>query len=149
MKKTILLSVLLLATIIPVFGQKISNKVDDAKAIKAMMLQQTKDWNDGNIDAFMQGYWQSDSLMFIGSRGITYGWKATLDNYKKRYPDRATMGTLKFDFLKLDFFNKNTTCWLLGTWHLTRPEKGDVGGHFTLMLKKIKGKWLIISDHTS
>jgi ketosteroid isomerase-like protein len=148
MKKTILLSALLFITI-SVFGQKINNKTADAEAIKAMMLQQAKDWNDGNIDAFMQGYWQSDSLMFIGSRGITYGWQSTLDNYKKSYPDRATMGTLKFDFLKLDFFNKNTTCWLLGTWHLTRPEKGDVGGYFTLMLKKIKGKWLIISDHTS
>ncbi len=144
MKKSILLLFFLSINLI-VFGQKTT----DAEAIKTMMLQQTKDWNDGNIDAFMQGYWQSDSLMFIGSRGITYGWQATLDNYKKRYPDRATMGTLKFTFLKLDFFNKNTTCWLLGQWHLTRPEKGDVGGYYTLMLKKIKGKWLIVSDHTS
>jgi ketosteroid isomerase-like protein len=143
MKKTILLCTLMSLTM-TVFGQK----KGDAAAIKTMMLQQTKDWNDGNIDAFMQGYWQSDSLMFVGSRGITYGWAATLANYKKGYPDRATMGTLKFDFLKLDFVGKKT-CWLLGQWHLTRPEKGDVGGYFTLMLKKINGKWLIISDHTS
>jgi ketosteroid isomerase-like protein len=144
MKKQILFS-LLIALTINVFGQ--NNQ--EVEAIKTMMLQQTKDWNAGNIDAFMQGYWQSDSLMFIGSRGITYGWQATLDNYKKRYPDRATMGMLKFDYLKMDFFNKKTTCWLLGQWHLTRPEKGDIGGYFTLMLKKIKGKWLIVSDHTS
>ena len=37
--------------------------------------------------------------MFVGSQGITYGWKATLENYKKGYPDRATMGKLKFDFV--------------------------------------------------
>jgi ketosteroid isomerase-like protein len=144
MKKVIILSILLSTTIV-VFGQKTT----ESEAIKTMMLQQSKDWNDGNIDAFMQGYWQSDSLMFVGSRGITYGWKATLDSYKKGYPDKATMGTLKFDFLKLEFFDQQTTCWLLGTWHLDRPKKGDVGGYFTLMLKKINGKWLIVSDHTS
>jgi hypothetical protein len=144
MKRTMILS-LFLAITWGVFGQKTT----DSEAIKTMMLQQSKDWNAGNIDAFMQGYWQSDSLMFIGSKGITYGWKATLDNYKKGYPDRATMGTLKFDFLKMTFFDRKKTCWLLGTWHLNRPEKGDVGGYFTLMLKKINGKWLIVSDHTS
>jgi ketosteroid isomerase-like protein len=143
--KKILLFTLLLFVADALSGQ---NNVDE-DAIKTLMLQQTKDWNDGNIDAFMQGYWQSDSLMFVGSRGITYGWQATLDNYKKGYPDRATMGKLKFEFLKTDFFEQNSTCWLLGKWHLTRPEKGNVGGYFTLMLKKINGKWLIVSDHTS
>jgi ketosteroid isomerase-like protein len=143
--KKILLFTLLLFVANALSGQ---NNLDE-DAIKTMMLQQSKDWNDGNIDAFMQGYWQSDSLMFVGSRGITYGWQATLDNYKKGYPDRATMGKLKFEFLKTDFFEQNSTCWLLGKWHLTRPEKGNVGGYFTLMLKKINGKWLIVSDHTS
>jgi hypothetical protein len=126
-----------------------AQKETEENAIKTMMLQQSKDWNAGNIDAFMEGYWPSDSLMFVGSRGITYGWKATLANYKKGYPDRATMGTLTFDFLKMDFYDALGTCWLLGTWHLARPDKGDVGGFFTLVLKKINGKWLIVSDHTS
>ena len=85
MKNTLLLCLFMSITI-NVFGQK----EIESEAIKTMMLQQSSDWNEGNIDAFMQGYWQSDSLMFIGSRGITYGWKATLDSYKKGYPDRAT-----------------------------------------------------------
>lgn len=120
----------------------------DQLAISNLMDKQAVDWTAGNIEAFMQGYWHSDSLMFIGSKGVTYGWQKTYDNYKKNYPDRATMGALKFDILKTDFHSKNT-CWLLGKWHLTRPEKGDVGGYFTLIFKKIKGQWLIVSDHTS
>ena len=120
----------------------------DRLTISNLMDKQAIDWTAGNIEAFMQGYWHSDSLMFIGSSGITYGWQQTFENYKKRYPDRATMGALKFDILKMDFHSKNT-CWLLGKWHLTRPEKGDVGGYFTLIFKKIKGQWLIVSDHTS
>ncbi len=113
-----------------------------------VLIRQNMNWNSGNIPAFMEDYWQSDSLMFIGSKGVVYGWKATLARYNKNYPDRATMGTLKFDIQKTDFFS-DTTCWVLGKWHLTRPEKGDVGGFFTLILKKIEGKWLIVSDHTS
>lgn len=114
-----------------------------------VLARQNDNWNKGNIDAFMEDYWRSDSLMFIGSKGVVYGWQATLDRYHKSYPDRATMGTLKFDIQQTDFYSNKSVCWVLGKWHLTRPEKGDIGGYFTLMLKKINGKWLIISDHTS
>lgn len=126
----------------------IAQKTNERQAVLEVMNRQNKHWNEGNISAFMEDYWKSDSLMFIGSKGVVYGWKPTLDRYNKTYPDKATMGTLKFDIQKTDFHSK-TTCWVLGKWHLTRPEKGDIGGYFTLILKKINGIWLIVSDHTS
>lgn len=126
----------------------IAQKTNERQAVLEVMNRQKKHWNEGNISAFMEDYWKSDSLMFIGSKGVVYGWKPTLDRYNKTYPDKATMGTLKFDIQKTDFHSK-TTCWVLGKWHLTRPEKGDIGGYFTLILKKINGIWLIVSDHTS
>lgn len=143
MKKTIL--ILLLGFI---SFSIIAQKANERQAVMDVLTRQNKNWNQGNISAFMEDYWKSDSLMFIGSKGVVYGWKATLDRYNKSYPDRATMGQLKFDIQKTDFHSK-TTCWVLGKWHLTRPEKGDIGGYFTLILKKINGKWLIVSDHTS
>lgn len=143
MKKVLLLIYFTILTFAS-FAQ-ISN---ERQAILKVLARQNDHWNKGNIEAFMEDYWKSDSLMFIGSKGVVYGWKATLDRYHKSYPDRATMGTLKFDIQKTDF-HSNTTCWVLGKWHLTRPEKGDIGGYFTLILKKIDGKWLIVSDHTS
>jgi hypothetical protein len=144
MKRVIFILILFIFNIGLIYSQSEKDKF----SITGLMDKQATDWTNGNIEAFMEGYWKSDSLMFIGSKGITYGWQSTFDNYKKGYPDRATMGSLKFDILKMDFHSKNT-CWLLGKWHLTRPEKGDVGGYFTLIFKKIKGKWLIVSDHTS
>jgi ketosteroid isomerase-like protein len=120
----------------------------DQKAIRHLLMKQEADWNAGNIDAFMEGYWKSDSLAFIGAKGPTYGWQNTLNNYKVRYPDRATMGTLKFTILRLNPLDKNAY-FVIGQWHLTRPEKGDIGGHFTLVFRKISGTWLIVSDHTS
>ncbi len=123
-----------------------SNK--DADAIMSVLNIQILAWNEGNIDQFMVGYWQSDSLMFIGKSGMTQGYQMTLDNYKKGYPDRAAMGTLKFDILKIKPLGKKHSL-VVGKWHLTRPEKGDVGGHFSLVFEKIKGKWVIIADHSS
>lgn len=118
------------------------------KEVLQVLERQNENWNKGDIAAFMEDYWKSDSLMFISKTGVIYGWKATLERYYKSYPDVQTMGKLKFDIQKTDFHSP-TTCWVLGKWHLTRPEKGDAGGYFTLVLKKIKGKWLIVSDHTS
>ncbi|RZK01363.1 MAG: nuclear transport factor 2 family protein [Flavobacterium sp.] len=120
----------------------------DRQEVLKVLGRQNENWNKGDIKAFMEDYVKSDSLMFIGKNGVIYGWQATLDRYLKTYPDLATMGKLKFDIQKTDFHSP-TTCWVLGKWHLTRPEKGDAGGFFTLVLKKIDGKWLIVSDHTS
>lgn len=79
-----------------------------------VLARQNDNWNKGNIDAFMEDYWKSDSLMFIGSKGVVYGWKATLDRYHKSYPDRATMGILKFDIQQTDFYSNKSVCWVLG-----------------------------------
>jgi ketosteroid isomerase-like protein len=130
------------------FIDKSIAQTTDKAAILKLMSQQETAWNAGNIPLFMEGYWKSDSLVFVGSKGPTYGWQSTLDGYNRRYPDRATMGTLKFTILKLQILDK-TIGFVIGKWQLIRPEKGDVGGHFTLIFKKINGKWCIISDHTS
>ena len=37
---------------------------------------------------------------------------------------------------------------VVGKWHLQRTA-GDLQGIFTLLLKKINGKWLIAADHSS
>ena len=143
MKKLTLLTYLFLCTI-SIKAQ--SNK--DADAIMQVLNIQTSAWNQGNIDQFMVGYWQSDSLMFIGKSGLSYSYHTALNNYKKSYPDLAAMGKLKFDILKIKPLGKKH-CFVVGKWHLTRPEKGDVGGQFSLVFEKIKRKWVIIADHTS
>lgn len=119
-----------------------------AEAVKSLLEQQAKDWNNGDIDAFMEGYWKSDKLQFIGSKGVTYGWQQTKDNYKKGYPDKAAMGTLSFDLLGVDKQSKKVVS-VTGKFYLKRESGEELSGHFLLIVKKIKGKWLIIADHTS
>ena len=120
---------------------------NDEKQIRAILSQQSSAWNKGNLTAFMQGYWKSDSLLFVGKSGPTYGFNQTLANYQKSYPDTAAMGKLAFTILDIKKIAGDCH-FVLGKWHLTRTI-GDVSGHFTLIFRKIKGEWVIVSDHSS
>ncbi len=119
----------------------------DEKEILNILDKQTKAWNEGNIETFMMGYLPGDSLMFIGKNGVTYGYQSTMNNYKKNYSDTAQMGKLSFDILHLKKLSPEYY-FVVGKWFLKRSV-GDVGGHYTLIFQKIKGKWTIIADHSS
>jgi uncharacterized protein (TIGR02246 family) len=148
-RQTVLLVLALLLLLpAPFFAQKLPAK--DQQAILDILSRQQAAWNAGNLEAFMKGYWESDSLMFIGSRGLTYGWQATLSNYQRSYPDRASMGKLKFDILKVKKLGKKSAL-VVGKWQLQRDakDKEDLSGHFSLTWRKLKGGWVIVADHSS
>lgn len=129
--------------------QNVSAQKSDEQIIRNSLAIQTEAWNKGDLEKFMSIYWNSDSLKFIGKTGITYGWKQTLENYKKGYPDPESMGTLDFELIEVKRLSV-IYFYVVGKWHLKRSEsKGDLSGHFTLLFKKIKQNWVIVSDHSS
>jgi uncharacterized protein (TIGR02246 family) len=116
-------------------------------AIRKLLATQTEAWNRGDIEGFMQTYWKSDSLLFIGKNGVKRGWQQTLANYKKSYPDTAAMGQLSFDILVVKPLSPEYY-YVVGKWMLARTA-GNLSGHYDLLLRKIKGQWLIVADHSS
>ncbi len=118
----------------------------DRAAITQSLAEQQAAWNRGSIADFMKAYWQSDSLQFIGSKGITYGWQKTLDNYLKSYDTKEKMGQLNFTLLEFKQLSP-TAVFVIGKWQLEREK--PIGGHFTLLWRKINGNWFIVCDHTS
>jgi ketosteroid isomerase-like protein len=125
----------------------VSAQQNDVELIKQILIIQRDAWNRGDVAAFMKGYWENDSLMFIGSSGVTYGYKNTLENYKKNYPNADAMGRLSFEFISFKKLS-DTYYRVVGKWHLKRTI-GDIGGHYTLLFQKINGEWVIIEDHSS
>lgn len=119
----------------------------DEQIIRDILGQQTLAWNSGDLDKFLVGYWPNDSLMYIGKKGITYGYEQTLKQYRQSYPDTATMGKLSFDILHVNRISTDAF-FVAGKWSLKRTA-GDLSGHFTLVFRKLKNKWLIVSDHSS
>jgi len=120
---------------------------NDKKLILKLLEDQRQAWNRGELKEFMLGYIKSDSLLFVGKNGPQYGWDNTLSNYKKSYPDQKTMGFLSFNIHEVRLISSDHA-FVLGAWHLKR-EKDEPNGFFTLLVKKIKGEWKVIADHSS
>lgn len=138
---------LLLFVTLCILTANISAQNKDENSIRKVLTGQTNAWNKGDLQQFMHSYWQNDLLMFIGKSGITYGWQKTLENYKKGYPDTAAMGKLNFELLQVKKLSVDYY-FVVGKWNLIRSI-GNVGGSFTLLFRKIKNTWVIISDHSS
>ena len=119
----------------------------DREEITRMLAAQVTEWNKGNIAGYMKGYWEHDSLVFIGKSGPTYGYQQTLDRYKKSYPGRDAMGMLTSTVISMKPLGAKHY-FVIGKWHLKR-KAGDLGGSYTLLLEKVDGEWVIITDHSS
>lgn len=128
------------------YAQKKSDQLEEGNAIRAVLAQQVSDWNNFNIEGFMQGYWKSDSLLFIGAK-ITHGWDSTLARYKKSYPTKEAMGVLRFEIIRLQF-TAGDACLVTGRYFLQR-KTDKPSGVFTLLFRMKKGKWVVVYDHTS
>ena len=124
-----------------------AQKNRDEQEILRILDNQNQAWNRGDLEGFMKGYWENDSLMYIGKNGVTYGYAETLASYKRNYGDTARMGKLTFRIvhvipLSRDYYQ------VVGQWNLVRSA-GNVGGYYTLLFRKIRGEWVIVSDHSS
>ena len=116
-------------------------------AIRKMLAAQEIAWNNGDLEKFMIGYWNNDSLLFIGKNGPKYGYNITLENYKKGYGDTTKMGKFTSTILSIKKLSRNYY-FIVGKWYLKRSI-GDVNGCYTLLVRRIKGEWLIVADHSS
>lgn len=145
MKKIVIYTLALFICFPALSQEKLSEK--DKKAILEVFKMTEDAWNEGDISKFMEGYWKSDKLVFVGSSGPTYGWDATKERYLKSYPDRTAMGKLSFDILDVYKIDTKTVIFI-GKFHLERTI-GDMDGCYTLVWQKIDGEWLIIADHSS
>ncbi len=146
------LAVLFMALVVgalraPKLSAAFNEHESDRAAITKILEAQQNNWNQGNVEAFVEGYWRSPDLTFSGSGGIARGWDGVLARYKKNYPDRAAMGQLDFSGLEFHFLS-NDAALVLGHWHLARA-RGDIGGVFSLVWQRFPEGWRIIHDHTS
>jgi len=70
-----------------------------------------------------------------------------VSGYRERYPTREKMGRLTFGELEITPLG-DAAALVLGEWKLDR-ESEPVSGNFSLVFRKIDGRWVIVHDHTS
>jgi beta-aspartyl-peptidase (threonine type) len=120
---------------------------DDLKAVRKLLDDQVQAWNEGDVEGYMKGYWNSDSTTFVSGGTVVKGYAGVLARYKKSYNTREKMGTLSFEELAL----RQPAAALIiatGIWKLQRT-KDKPWGRFTLLIEKKPEGWRIVYDHTS
>jgi uncharacterized protein (TIGR02246 family) len=115
--------------------------------IRSVLSTQQEAWNRGDIDGFMNGYARSASTVFVSEDTIRRGWETVRERYRKKYSDRAKMGTLTFSDLEIALLSPDAAV-VLGRWRLERA-KDRPHGRFTLIFKRLPEGWRIVHDHTS
>ena len=125
----------------------IKQDTNEIEAIKKILTTQQKCWNNGDIDGFMEGYWNSEELIFTSlNHKPAFGWENTLGRYKNSYPTKESMGEFRFEIVDIKLTSR-TTSNLIGKWELVR-EKDHPNGLFYLDLEKFDENWLITKDST-
>lgn len=122
----------------------------DVEAVIAVLVRQQDAWNAGDIEAFVaEGYWNSPQLTFLSGGDWNRGYDETLARFRARYgEDTAGMGTLTFSDLEAELLGPSAAL-ARGRWHLAYEESDDLGGLFTLVLRRTQDGWRIVHDHTS
>ncbi|MCY2958797.1 MAG: nuclear transport factor 2 family protein [Planctomycetota bacterium] len=115
-----------------------------------LMRAQEAAWNRGDLAAFMAiGYWQSPDLTFFSGGEVSRGYDEMLARYRRNYEgagkERGTLAFTQLDVVPL----ADGVAMARGRWDLDYAAKKDVGGLFTLVLRRINGVWRIVHDHTS
>ena len=125
------------------FGQQPT----DENVIRSMLDDQVAAWNQGDVEGYMHGYWDSDSTAFSSGGTMTKGYREVLSRYRKDYNSREKMGKLEFQDLDIQRLSP-TIAIATGVWELRR-KLDRPWGRFTLIIEKKLEGWRITHDHTS
>jgi ketosteroid isomerase-like protein len=118
-------------------------------AIEQVLHTQQEAWNRQDLEAFMDGYWNSPDLTFFSGAKEQHGWQATLDRYRATYASPGKeMGKLEFSDLRIEMLGLNAA-FVRGAWHLTMSDGKTPHGLFTLVFRRMANGWKIVHDHTS
>lgn len=122
-------------------------EVVEHQEILNVLHRQVDAWNQGDIAGFMDTYWNSEQLTFSSGGETERGWQATIQRYRTRYPDKQTMGHLTFSNLEVTRLG-DSAALVIGNWQLQRDHDSP-RGKFSIVLRHMDDKWLIIHDHSS
>jgi len=118
----------------------------DVKAIEALMRTEEEVWNRGDIDAYVQLYAPGDSTRMIYTGGSTHGRDSILAFYKKYWP-KEKMGQLTLTPDGIEKISRKYY-YVSGFFMVSYPSGKAVKGRFSGLVKKIKGKWYLYTDHS-
>ena len=118
------------------------------REICAMMARSATAWNRGDLDDFVADYLDGEGTTYIGSRGIVRGPAAIRAVYAPRFAPGGVRDSLSFERVEVDLLAPdlaNTVAWYV----LTRGDSVTARGPTSLVMRRVRGQWKIVHDHSS
>jgi uncharacterized protein (TIGR02246 family) len=120
-----------------------SNAAAPDAAIGQLLRDQSAAWNRGDLSAFCAVY--ADDATFLSPSGLTKGRQAVLDRYRKKYVDKAGMGTLTLEVQEVRTLQPAHAS-VVARWTLAWPDKPKAEGLTLLVLTLTQDGWRIVQD---
>ncbi len=118
------------------------------QSITTVITDSQDAWNNGDLDKFMSFYAEDQGFTYASGKTIVRGRDNLYARYAERYgTDKSSMGKLNLKDLEITILGENAAMAFGQFEVLIKEQKYE--GLFTLVLRKIDGKWLIVHDHSS
>ena len=138
--------ILILLFLITACGKPAPDESDLQDGILEALNSQSRAWNNGNWDGYMEYYLRGDKLTFHSGKNLLQGWEKLDAMYKSKYAG-ANRGTLTFSDIKINLLS-DSSAYVLGSWNVALPDTVK-NGRFTLIFRKRGAVWRIVHDHSS
>jgi len=109
----------------------------------ALLDSQRDAWNHGDLEGYIAAC--AADVVYLTARGPVFGRDALRVTMAAAYPDRAAMGTLALEVLRVD--GDDAEARVVLRWSVTRAA-GAVGGFALVVLRAVDGRWEMTHDAT-
>ena len=120
--------------------------------VAEMLAGGARNWNRGDLDAFVDDYVPGAGTTYIGARGTLRGPPAIRAAYAPRFAPGVVRDSLSFEIVDVDPLGPDVLN-AIATYTLSRRigtrDSVTARGPTSLVMRRIDGRWRIVHDHSS
>ncbi|MBY0422623.1 MAG: DUF4440 domain-containing protein, partial [Parvularculaceae bacterium] len=110
--------------------------------VKSTVMAQAAAWNDGDLQGFMNGFWNDPGFVFIAGSTVTRGWQETYKRYRDSYGESGDLGRLQYTDLDAKMLTPESAS-VVGRYAFSRGAASSAGA-LTLVLRRFEGAWRVV-----
>jgi ketosteroid isomerase-like protein len=119
----------------------------DQEQVYSVILDQLRYWNAHDIERYMECFWKSPDLLVVNDGEQVMGWAEILATYQRGFPNRAEMGSITLQRVKLQRLGPDFYLGL--SWFVVRLNGKDSYATDTMIFRRFPEGWKVVSDHSS
>jgi uncharacterized protein (TIGR02246 family) len=118
------------------------------RQIVSQLDRAARDWNRGDLDAFVSDYARESTTTFVDGRRARHGYDFIRNNYAPRFAPGARRDSLHFEEVQVRTLSP-TLALVTARYILQRGGAISASGPFTLVMERRAEGWKILHDHSS